>query len=111
GSAYQSWRERMSIGSGGLWGKGFRAGTQSHLNFLPEKHTDFIFAVLGEELGFMGVLLLIVLFTGLLLRGFAVAYCAHDRLGMLIAAGVVTLLAVQVGLNIGMTIGLLPIIG
>jgi rod shape determining protein RodA len=111
GTGYHSWQSKIAIGSGGLWGKGFRAGTQSHLNFLPEKHTDFIFAVLGEELGFMGVLLLIVLFTGLLLRGFAVAYCAHDRLGMLIAAGVVTLLAVQVGLNIGMTIGLLPIIG
>jgi rod shape determining protein RodA len=111
GTGYQSWQSKIAIGSGGLWGKGFRAGTQSHLNFLPEKHTDFIFAVLGEELGFMGALLLIVLFSGLLLRGFLIAYRARDRLGVLIATGVVTLLSVQVFLNIGMTIGILPIIG
>jgi rod shape determining protein RodA len=111
GAGYHSWQSKIAIGSGGWWGRGFRAGTQSHLNFLPEKHTDFIFAVLGEELGFMGVLLLMVLFTGLLFRGFIIAYRSRDRLGVLIATGVVTLLAVQIFLNMGMTIGLLPIIG
>lgn len=111
GTGYHSWQSKIAIGSGGLWGRGLRAGTQSHLNFLPEKHTDFIFAVLGEEMGFMGVLLLIGLFCGLLLRGFAIAYRARDRLGTLIVTGVVTLVSVQVFLNIGMTIGLLPILG
>jgi rod shape determining protein RodA len=111
GTGYHSWQSKIAIGSGGLWGKGFRAGTQSHLNFLPEKHTDFIFAVLSEEMGFMGVLLLMVLFAALLLRGYFIAYRSRERLGMLIALGVITLLAVQVFLNIGMTIGLLPIIG
>ena len=111
GTGYHSWQSKIAIGSGGFWGKGFRAGTQSHLNFLPEKHTDFIFAVLGEELGFMGALVLILLFSGLLLRGFIIAYRARDRLGVLLATGVVTLLSVQIFLNMGMTIGLLPILG
>jgi rod shape determining protein RodA len=111
GTGYHSWQSKIAIGSGGLWGKGFLENTQSRLNFLPEKHTDFIFAVLGEEIGFMGILLLLLLCSGLLLHGFTVAYRARDRLGALIATGVVTLLAVQIFLNIGMTIGLLPIIG
>ena len=111
GAGYHSWQSKIAIGSGGLWGKGLFAGTQSRLNFLPEKHTDFIFAVLGEEMGFVGVLLLLGLFSVLLLHGLAIAARARDRLGALIATGVVTLLAVQICLNIGMTIGLLPIVG
>ena len=111
GAGYHSWQSKIAIGSGGLWGKGLFAGTQSRLNFLPEKHTDFIFAVLGEEMGFVGVLLLLGLFSLLLMHGLTIAARARDRLGALLATGVVTLLAVQLFLNIGMTIGLIPIVG
>ena len=111
GAGYHSWQSKIAIGSGGLWGKGLLAGTQSRLSFLPERHTDFIFAVLAEEVGFVGVVLLLCLFGGLLVHGFSIAYRSRDRLGALVATGVVTMLAVQVFLNIGMTIGLVPIIG
>ncbi len=111
GAGYHSWQSKIAIGSGGLWGKGLFAGTQSRLNFLPEKHTDFIFAVLGEEMGFIGACLLLSLFSILLLHGLTTAYRSRDRLGALLATGVVTMLTVQIFLNIGMTIGLLPIIG
>jgi rod shape determining protein RodA len=111
GAGYHSWQSKIAIGSGGLWGKGLLAGTQSRLSFLPERHTDFIFAVLAEEVGFVGVMLLLCLFGCLLVHGFSIAYRARDRLGALVATGVVTMLAVQIFLNIGMTIGLVPIIG
>ncbi len=111
GSGYQGWQSKIAIGSGGVWGKGLFAGTQSRLSFLPEKHTDFIFAVLAEEMGFWGVLLLLGLFGCLLTHGVIVAYRSRDRLGALIVIGVVTMLAAQIFLNIGMTVGFLPIIG
>lgn len=111
GAGYHSWQSKIAIGSGGLWGKGLLAGTQSRLSFLPERHTDFIFAVLAEEVGFVGVVLLLCLFVCLLVHGFIIAYRSRDRLGALVATGVVTMLAVQIFLNIGMTIGLVPIIG
>jgi rod shape determining protein RodA len=111
GAGYHSWQSKIAIGSGGPWGKGFLAGTQSRLNFLPEKHTDFIFAILAEEMGFAGVFVVLILFSGLILQGLNIAYRARDRLGALIATGIVTLLATQIFLNIGMTIGLLPVIG
>jgi len=111
GAGYHSWQSKIAIGSGGLWGKGLFAGTQSQLHFLPETHTDFIFAVLGEEMGFWGVGLLVALFTMLLLHGLVVATQARDHLGSLIATGVVMMLAAQVFLNVGMTTGLIPIIG
>jgi rod shape determining protein RodA len=111
GAGYHSWQSKIAIGSGGLWGKGLLAGTQSRLSFLPERHTDFIFAVLAEEVGFVGVVLLLSLFVCLLVHGFIIAYRSRDRLGALVATGVVTMLAVQIFLNIGMTIGLVPIIG
>ena len=111
GAGYHSWQSKIAIGSGGLWGKGLLAGTQSRLSFLPERHTDFIFAVLAEEIGFIGVVLLLCLFGCLLVHGFIIAYRSRDRLGALVATGVVILLAVQIFLNIGMTIGLVPIIG
>jgi len=111
GAGYHSWQSKIAIGSGGLWGKGLLAGTQSRLSFLPERHTDFIFAVLAEEVGFVGVVLLLSLFGCLLVHGFIIAYRSRDRLGALVATGVVTMLAAQIFLNIGMTIGLVPIIG
>ncbi len=111
GAGYHSWQSKIAIGSGGLWGKGLLAGTQSRLSFLPERHTDFIFAVLAEEVGFVGVVLLLCLFGCLLVHGFSIAYRSRDRLGALVATGVVSMLAVQIFLNIGMAIGLVPIIG
>lgn len=111
GAGYHGWQSKIAIGSGGMWGKGLLGGTQSRLSFLPERHTDFIFAVLAEEVGFIGVVLLMTLFGCLLVHGFAIAYRARDRMGALIALGVVTMLAVQIFLNIGMTVGLMPILG
>ena len=111
GAGYHSWQSKIAIGSGGIWGKGLFAGTQSRLQFLPETHTDFIAAVLGEEMGFTGLLLVLVLFGALVLHGLTIATQARDRLGALIATGVVTMIAAQVFLNIGMTTGLIPIIG
>lgn len=111
GMGYHGWQSKIAVGSGALWGKGLFAGTQSRLSFLPEKHTDFIFAVLAEEGGFVGVLLLVSLLSLLILHGLTTASRSRDDLGALLAVGVATMLAVQVCLNIGMTIGLLPIIG
>jgi rod shape determining protein RodA len=111
GAGYHSWQSKIAIGSGGLWGKGLLAGTQSRLHFLPERHTDFIFAVLGEELGFIGVLVVMSLFASLLIHGFTTAFHSRDRLGAFITIGVITMLMTQIFLNIGMTTGLLPIVG
>lgn len=111
GMGYHGWQSKIAVGSGGLWGKGLLGGTQSRLSFLPERHTDFIFSVLAEEMGFMGVLFLVSLLGCLLIRAFSIAYHARDRLGALIATGVLTVFGLQIFLNIGMTIGLIPIIG
>lgn len=111
GTGYHSWQSKIAIGSGGLWGKGLLAGTQSRLHFLPERHTDFIFAVLGEELGFIGVLVVLSLFASLLIHGFTTAFHSRDRLGVFITVGVITMLMTHIFLNIGMTTGLLPIVG
>jgi rod shape determining protein RodA len=111
GAGYHSWQSKIAIGSGGFWGKGWLAGTQSGLNFLPEKHTDFIFAVFAEEWGFVGTAALIVLYLILVLRGLSIAYASKDRLGSLIATGVVAMLSVYILFNIGMTVGLTPVVG
>ena len=111
GAGYHSWQSKIAIGSGGFWGKGWLAGTQSGLNFLPEKHTDFIFAVFAEEWGFVGTAALIVLYLILVLRGINIAYASKDRLGSLIATGVVAMLSVYILFNIGMTVGLTPVVG
>jgi rod shape determining protein RodA len=111
GAGYHSWQSKIAIGSGGFWGKGWLAGTQSGLNFLPEKHTDFIFAVFAEEWGFVGTAALIVLYLGLILRGISIDYMSKDRLGSLIATGVVAMLSVYILFNIGMTVGLTPVVG
>jgi rod shape determining protein RodA len=111
GAGYHSWQSKIAVGSGGFWGKGLFAGTQSGLNFLPEKHTDFIFAVLAEEWGFLGAAALILLYMALILRGISIAYTTKDRLGCLIATGVVVMLSFYILLNIGMTMGLAPVVG
>jgi rod shape determining protein RodA len=111
GAGYHSWQSKIAIGSGGFWGKGWLAGTQSGLNFLPEKHTDFIFAVFAEEWGFVGATALIVLYLILVLRGISIAYASKDRLGSLIATGLVVMLSIYILFNIGMTAGLTPVVG
>lgn len=101
----------ISIGSGGWLGKGYASGTQSQLHFLRVRHTDFIFSVIGEEMGFVGALLLFTLFGIVLWRILRAASLARDSFGRLICCGVATLIFFQAMVNIGMNLGLLPVIG
>jgi len=110
-AGYNAIQAVITVGSGQLWGRGLGHGTQSHLRFLPERHTDFIFASLTEELGLIGSLLVISLFTLLLWRILVAARQAPDRFGHLICLGVFSSLFSQMFINIGMNIGLLPITG
>jgi len=100
-----------AIGSGGLWGKGYRMGTQGQLNFLPEHHTDFIFSVVGEEFGFIGTITLLFLFLIFLLRCLSIALKARDTYGILIATGVVSMFTFHILVNVGMTSGIMPVTG
>jgi rod shape determining protein RodA len=111
GASYNVTQALISIGSGGLWGKGLFRGTQSQLHFLRVRHTDFIFSVLAEEMGFVGALLLLLLFTYLVLRILRIAATAQDDYGRLIAAGVAVMLLVQAVINLGMNANLLPVTG
>jgi rod shape determining protein RodA len=111
GSGYHANQSKIAVGSGQLTGKGFRKGTQSQMAFLPERHTDFIFAVLSEERGFAGCAVLIILYLTLLLTGVDTARNAKDRLGTLMAAGVVSMLSLYVFINIGMAVGIAPVVG
>ncbi|MBL7157608.1 MAG: rod shape-determining protein RodA [Candidatus Omnitrophica bacterium] len=111
GSGYTIIQSKIAVGSGGLFGKGWLAGTQNQLNFLPERHTDFIFSVVGEEWGFIGALLLILLYALIVYRGIKIIETTPDTCGKLIATGLVTLFTLQVLINIGMTIGFLPVVG
>ncbi|MBF0153385.1 MAG: rod shape-determining protein RodA [Magnetococcales bacterium] len=111
GAGYHIIQSKIAVGSGGLTGKGFMGGSQSHLDFLPERHTDFIFSVLAEEWGFLGTMVLIVVYGMITLRGITVAALARDRFGLLLASGLLSLFVFQVVINIGMVIGLLPVVG
>lgn len=111
GSGYQVFQSIIGIGSGGLWGKGLYQGTQNQLGFLPEQHTDFIFAVIGEELGLIGGALVILLYMLLIWRIMAAASQSKDRYGSLIATGVAAMLFFHVLENIGMTMGVMPVTG
>jgi rod shape determining protein RodA len=111
GAGYNILQAEISVGSGGLFGKGFLCGTQSQLHFLRIQKTDFIFSVLGEELGFVGALFLLGLFVLLLFRGIRAAMLARDEFGRLIATGVVVMILVQVFINIGANLRLLPVTG
>ena len=111
GAGYTIIQSKIAVGSGGLIGKGWLAGTQNQLNFLPERHTDFIFSVIGEEWGLFGALILILLYYLIVRRGFDIAYSTNDRYGKLVAVGIVVLLGLQVVINIAMTIGLMPVVG
>jgi rod shape determining protein RodA len=111
GAGYHSIQSKIAIGSGGFWGKGLLAGTQSRLNFLPEKHTDFIFSVFAEETGFLGVAVLLSLFLFVILKGLNIAFRAGDRFGFFLALGLISSIAFYIIFNVGMTIGLFPITG
>ena len=110
-SGYSAIQSMIAVGSGGVWGQGWLHGTQTHLRFLPERHTDFIFCVLGEETGFLGCLLVVILYAIIAFNGLRIAEQSRDEFGRLVAVGVTVLLASHVAINIGMTIGLLPITG
>jgi rod shape determining protein RodA len=111
--AYNVDQALISVGSGGLTGKGWRQGTQYSLGFLPQAgaHNDFIFSVIAEEEGFIGSVVILTLYTVLLFSGIKIASQARDRLGKLLAMGVVTLLFSHVFINIGMNIRLMPVTG
>jgi rod shape determining protein RodA len=111
GSGYHIIQSKIAIGSGMLFGKGLFEGTQSQLDFLPENHTDFIFAVVGEELGFIGVVVLLLLYLVVLWRGVQIAQDASDMFGRLLAVGITSMLAFHVLVNVGMTLGIMPVTG
>jgi len=111
GGGYHLIQSRIAIGAGGLWGRGLHHGTQTQLNFIPEQHTDFIFAAIGEELGFVGCFLVMLAFWLICLRLVIIAQNAKDNFGSLIAIGVLSMIVFQVVINVGMTIGLSPVTG
>ncbi|MGD9001135.1 MAG: FtsW/RodA/SpoVE family cell cycle protein [Anaerolineae bacterium] len=109
--AYQLQQAAIAIGSGGLWGKGLAQGTQSQLRYLPVRHTDFIFAVISEELGFLGVMVLFALYLVLFYRLLRIILVAGDGFGRMIATGTLAMILFQAVVNIGMNLGLMPIAG
>ena len=111
GAGYHIIQSKIAIGSGGVFGKGWLNGTQSHLKFLPEHTTDFIFAVCGEEFGLMGCVLLLALFLIIVVRGFMICANAQDTFSRLLVGGITLTFFVSVFINIGMVIGLLPVVG
>jgi len=111
GDGYQIIQSKIAVGSGGLLGKGLFSGTQSQLEFLPAQHTDLVFAVLGEELGFLGVAAALALYLMLLLRILQTARISRDRAGTYIASGVAAVMLYHLLVNVGMVIGFAPITG
>jgi rod shape determining protein RodA len=111
GKGYHGLQSRIAIGAGELVGKGLYGGTQSQLKFLPEGHTDFVFSVFAEEWGFLGVLALLTLFISLIVLAMEIASKAKDVLGALLAAGVIAMIGFCTVVNIGMTAGIVPIVG
>ncbi len=111
GAGYHIIQSKIAIGSGGTYGKGWLNGTQSQLDFLPERHTDFIFAVLAEEFGLVGVLILLVLYLFIIARGLYIATRAQDTFTRLLAGSLVLVFFVYLFVNTGMVSGLLPVVG
>jgi rod shape determining protein RodA len=111
GAGYQIIQSKIAIGSGGLFGKGFLAGSQTHLKFLPAQHTDFVFAVLGEEFGLIGTTIVLGLFAFLIMRGFWIAQRTRSRFGSYVAAGITTIILFHIVVNVGMTLGMFPVTG
>lgn len=111
GAGYHIIQSKLAIGSGGLWGYGLLNGPQNRLKFIPEQHTDFIFSLIGEEFGFIGALLVVLLFIMLLLVGLYISFKSDTKGGTLIGVGIISTLCIHMFTNIGMTIGLLPVAG
>ena len=111
GAGYHILQSKIALGSGGLFGKGFMQGSQSHLNFLPEKQTDFIFTMLAEEFGMVGGLVLLGLYLLIMIYGFAISLRSRNHFGRLLAMGVTSMLFLYVFINIAMVMGLIPVVG
>ncbi len=111
GAGYHIIQSKIALGSGGMFGKGFLQGSQSHLNFLPEKQTDFIFTLLAEEWGLVGGLTLLGLYVLLLVYGFAISLRSRNHFGRLLGMGVTTTFFLYVFINIAMVMGLIPVVG
>ncbi|MDH5711976.1 MAG: rod shape-determining protein RodA [Gammaproteobacteria bacterium] len=111
GTGYHIIQSKIAIGSGGLYGKGWLNGTQSQLDFLPERHTDFIFAVFAEEFGMMGAIVLLALYMFIVLRGLYIASKAQDSFGRLLAGSLSLTFFVYLFVNVGMVSGILPVVG
>ena len=111
GAGYHILQSKIALGSGGVFGRGFMQGTQSHLNFLPEQQTDFIFTMLAEELGLIGCLVLVGLYIAILTYGFAIALRSRNQFGRLVAMGITATFFVYVFINIAMVTGLVPVVG
>ncbi|MCA3265234.1 MAG: rod shape-determining protein RodA [Azospirillum sp.] len=111
GAGYHIIQSKIALGSGGMWGKGLLGGTQSHLQFLPEKQTDFIFTMLSEEFGFVGGLVLIGLYTVIVLYGLGIAYRARSQFGRLVAIGILSGIYLNALINMAMVMGLVPVVG
>ncbi len=111
GAGYHILQSKIALGSGGLFGKGFLQGSQSHLSFLPEKQTDFIFTTLAEEFGFTGGLGLLALYTLIIVYGFAIALRSRNHFGRLLGLGIITNFFLYVFINTAMVMGLIPVVG
>ncbi|MFA6030976.1 MAG: FtsW/RodA/SpoVE family cell cycle protein [Elusimicrobiota bacterium] len=111
GAGYNVQQAQIAIGSGGLWGKGVFSGTQSQLGFLPERHTDFIYAVIGEEMGFLGAMAVLALYLMLVWRIVNTARVARDRYGYLVCCGMASIYGFALLVNVGMCVGLVPVAG
>lgn len=111
GAGYNILQAKIAVGSGGFFGKGFLTGTQGQLGFVPSRVTDFIFAIFSEEWGFVGATIMLALFLVVLIRLLRAAHLARDSFGALLAFGVATMIAFQVIVNVGMNIGVMPVVG
>jgi rod shape determining protein RodA len=111
GAGWHVLQSKIAVGSGGLLGKGFLQGTQKKLSFLPEQHTDFIFSTFAEEFGFIGVLIVLSLFAWLLFRGIIIARQARNRFASFTAIGIIAVIGFHVFLNVGVTLGIMPVTG
>ncbi len=111
GAGYHTLQSQVAIGNGGFFGSGFLHGTQTQLQFIPQQWTDFIFSMIGEEFGFIGAVIVVVIFSILVWRAIVIAMNASDFFGSLIASGIAAMFAFHVAVNIGMTIGIAPVVG
>ena len=110
GSGYQTIQSLYAVGSGGLFGLGLGNGRQKQL-FLPESHNDYVFSIAAEELGFIGAMLIILVFAAFMIRGFWIAFHARDRFGMMLAVGIMTMLSLQIVINIAVVTNAMPVTG